>query len=85
MPSLFRLQWCLIAVLLLDFLENIRVRRTEVILINFAWMNPADIIVLQCLRISIGNGALEQCEANQNIRVFVNNLHELTTHIYLNV
>ena len=70
-------------VLFFNFRQNIRIRRTEFVVICLAGMDPFQGHMLQRLGISGGNGAVEQSQPDQHIRILVNYLHELLANFYI--
>ena len=79
----FQSQRLFIPVNFLDLCQNIGIGRAEGEVINFTGMNPADVIVLQCLGVSCGDGTVEQGQTNQDIRIFVDHLHELLPNFHI--
>ena len=65
-----------IVVAAFQFLENVRVRRAEIILIDVCGADPRKRVVLQLLGKAVGNDAMEQGQPDHDIRVFVHHLHK---------
>ena len=66
-----------------NFFQNIRIGRAESEIFRFAGVNPAQGVVFQRLGDALGNNAVKQRQADENVRVFVFDLHEPVADVQL--
>ena len=71
------------AIDIFDFGKDVRICWAESKVVDLAGMNPSDIIVFQSLGRAGGNGTVEQCQPDQNIRILMDDLHKLLMYFHM--
>ena len=67
-----------------QFFQYFVIGRTEIVIGYFLCCNPTYVVVFQFLRLTFGNGTVEQCQMHCNVRVIMHNFHEHVADIYCN-
>lgn len=57
-------------------LQEFFICRAELVIRNLARHDPFDVVVLQLLWSTIGNGSIEQCQMYRQVRIFVDYVHK---------